>query len=151
MKSYKLSFWTSHHQFYIADGLSPFKTDSVDFWTTQAFEDKLATEEGIIGVGTACYGDVKADFDILDREPVDIDFSDCDHVVEASLNIRSGTLQIFPCISNESILDLRLDPNVYRVRVYSFNLTSVIGDNGDDYYKILIWPADFDVRKVLKQ
>ena len=66
MRIHQLDFWTTHHQFYIADKSSPFRTDSDDFWTTQATDDRLAIEEGLLGIGTECYGPVKGDLQVLD-------------------------------------------------------------------------------------
>lgn len=151
MELHKLEFWTSHHQFYIVDSLTPFETNSDLFWTDQALEDKLAEEVGVLGVGTECYGDVKGDLAVLAKRPEENGFSEYDHVVEGSLNLRSGLLQVFPCTSNEPILELSLLPAVYRVRIYSRNLASVFGDSGDDFYKVRIWPEEYSNRRVLKR
>jgi hypothetical protein len=150
MELHKLHFWTSHHQFYIADSLSPFRTDSDMFWTTQAQVDKLAIEDGVLGVGTECYGDVRADLVVLENEPDEKDFTIYDHVVEGSLQLPSGKLKVIPCTSNEPALQLTLQSTTYRVRIYSSNLASVDGDSGDDYYQIRLWPAQYAERKVLK-
>src|SRR5438045_5314274 len=107
MKIFKLDFYTSHHQFYIVDKSSPFKTDSSDFWTKQASEDKLAIEEGILGIGTECYGPVKGDLQVLDVEPEAEDFSSYDHVVEGSLKLTTGVLQIFACLDKIPTLEDR--------------------------------------------
>jgi hypothetical protein len=48
-------------------------------------------------------------------------------------------------------LEMIVKPGAYRVRVYSSNLVSVEGDEGDDYYKIEVWPDVQMERKVLKQ
>jgi hypothetical protein len=151
MELHKLIFWTSHHQFYIVDSLSPFKTNSDKFWTDQAFEDKLAIEVGVLGVATECYGDVKGDLAVFDEKPDETGFVEYDHVVEGSLNLSSGLLQVFPCTSNEPVLELNLLPAVYRVRIYSLNLASVDGDSGDDFYHVRIWPEEYSDRRVLKR
>jgi hypothetical protein len=109
MELHKLDFWTSH-QFYLVNQSSPFRTDSDDFWTTQASTDKLAVEEEILGVGTECYGPVKGDLQVSDIEPGEQDFSDYDHVVEGSLELKSGVLQVFPCTGNVPVLELSLPP-----------------------------------------
>ena len=151
MELHKLEFWTSHHQFYLADKSSPFRTDSDDFWTTEASNDKLAIEEGILGIGTECYGPVKGDFVVLKVEPEENDFGSYDHVVEGSIELKSGVLQVFPCAVNEPVLELSVAPRTYRVRIYSSNLTTVEGDAGDDYYRVRMWPGEAGKRKVLKR
>ena len=63
----------------------------------------------------------------------------------------SGILQITNCPDNNIELELNLIPGQYAVRVYSSNLESVVDDEGNDYYKIEIWPAQDVERKVIKQ
>jgi hypothetical protein len=48
-------------------------------------------------------------------------------------------------------LEIELLPGFYRIRVYSSGLDTVIGDEGEDFYKIEIWPDRNMERKVLKQ
>ena len=146
-----LDFYTSHHQFYIVDKSSPFRTDSVEFWTEQASEDRLAIEEGLLGVGTECYGPVKGDLQVLNASPEGEDFSRYDHVVEGSLCVASGILQIFGCLDDEPTIELKLPALTYRVRIYSSNFASVDGDAGDDYYRVRIWPDNYLQRRVLKR
>ena len=151
MDTLTLDFYTSHHQFYIADKTSPFRTDSAEFWTKQANEDKLAIEEGLLGIGTECFGPVKGDLQVLNSIPEEEDFSSYDHVVEGSLSLASGILQIFGCFDDEPTIELKLPPVTYRVRIYSSNLASVDGDAGDDYYRVRLWPDNYLQRCVLKR
>lgn len=148
---YKLDFYTSHHQFYIYDKLSPGSTDSDNFWTDSAHKDRLALEEGIIGIGTECYGPVKTEIVILDKSNNAFNSDLYDHIVEGGLNLKSGVLQIMDCTDFSSQLDIELKPGNYRVRVYSSNLASVLGDEGNDFYRIEVWPSDTLERKVLKR
>jgi hypothetical protein len=151
MNRYRLDFWTTHHQFYIADKFSPFRTDSDDFWTKEATSDRLAIEEGILGIGTECYGPVKGDLQVLEAEPTETNFDNYDHVVEGSLDVKSGVLQVFPCLEKTPVVELHLSPGLYRIRVYSLNLDSVNDDAGDDFYEVRIWPMHHMPRKVLKR
>ena len=50
-----------------------------------------------------------------------------------------------------SELEIQLRPGKYRIRVYSSNLSTVLGDEGDDFYKIEIWPSEAMESKVLKR
>jgi hypothetical protein len=151
MSKYKLDFYTQYRQFYINDKLSPLKTDSPNFWTQKASDDRLAIEEGVLGVGTECYGPVKGEICILTTESESNEFDSYDHVVEGSIEIKSGVLQVFPCITNEPTLELEMKPSTYRVRIYSSNLNTVDGDEGDDYYKVEVWPSVYKERIVLKK
>jgi hypothetical protein len=146
-----LNFYTSYNQFYLYDKDSGGATNSNNFWTQEAFEQRLAIEEGIIGVGTECYGPVKGELTVLDAPNNDFNSDLYDHIVEGSIEIKSGELQVLECPSHTIALEVPLEAGTYRVRVYSSNLQSADGDGGDDYYVIELWPAPLDKRRILKQ
>jgi hypothetical protein len=87
---YQLDFDTSYSQFYVYDKDSPDLRSSANFWTHEAYEDRLAIENGVLGIGTECYGHVKAELEILQSVNNLIDFTDFDHIVEAGIEIKSG-------------------------------------------------------------
>ncbi len=148
---YKLHFYTQYNQFYIVDKDASLDTASTDLWPDDAVSERLGIVEGIIGVYTECYGPVKGELEILD-EPGRGEYKKYDHVVEGGIDVVSGVLQIQDCPNSSVQLELKVNPGQYRVRVYSSNLASVQGDEGDDYYKIEIWPEKKGItRKVLKQ
>jgi len=148
---YPLDFYTSYCQFYVYDKDSPDLRDSVNFWSHEAYEDRLAIEEGMLGIGTECYGPVKAELEILESVNNIVDFSSFDHVVEGGINIKSGIIQILSCSDSAVQIELNTTPGNYRVRIYSSNLASVEGDEGDDFYRIEIWPGESIERTVLKR
>lgn len=153
MQKRSFEFYTEYHQFYIEDSSDDKKGDaaSTDFWSEDAFSGRLALTNKIIGIGTQCYGNVKGEIEILTKPNNVIDYSKYDHIVEGGINIQSGEMQILNCTSRNLEMSLKLVPGTYRVRVYSSNLASVIDDDGDDYYRIEVWPSDDIERKVLKQ
>jgi hypothetical protein len=114
-------------------------------------EDRMALEEGIIGVGTECYGPVKGEVKIVAFPDEIASANPYDHIVEGSLELKSGILQVLDCPNSSIELELHLKPGFYRVRVCSSNLFSVEGDEGDDFYSIEIWPQELSGRKVLKR
>jgi len=150
---YNLNFRTQHNQFYLYDKASPANTASDDFWTAEAHDDRLALENGILGIGTQCYGHIKGELDVLDNANQAVDYNHYDHVVEGGLEVKSGVLQVLDCPNSEVELEVKLTPGTYRVRVYSSNLASADIDEveGNDYYKIKIWPDTNMERKVLKR
>lgn len=137
----RLNFSTSYHQFYISDKDSPMATDSENFWTDEAHQNKFATENRIVGIGTSCYGPVKCEINIVNKEPEIKFINEADHIVEGDLLIKSGTLEISDCPDGTIVFSKNIDPNNYRVRVYSFDLATVVGDEGDDYYLIEVFPS----------
>jgi len=148
---HNFEFDTQYNQFYLADSLCTKEIGRTDFWTPEAYEERLAIAEGILGIGTECYGPVKGELEILDSERKDFDVAKFDHVVEGGIKIGSGGIEILDCPTSNVQLMVKLNSNSYRVRVYSSNLDSVEGgEMGDDYYKIELWPDDNMVRKVLK-
>jgi hypothetical protein len=126
-------------------------TESGEFWTDEAFDDRLAKEFGVIGVGTECYGPVKGELVLLDKENTDLDLKLYDHIVEAGLRIDSGIIQIKDCPNSSVELEINVKPDSYRFRIYSSNLSSVDGDEGDDFYRIEVW-KDLNLdKKVIKR
>jgi hypothetical protein len=149
--SYRRDFDTSYHQFYILDKDSPSDTDSNTFWTEESHQDRLAIGTNILGVSTGCYGDVKSLIKLLEIEPV-VELDKYDHIVEASIFITSGILQIIPCVSSDDAeLELKLPIGEYCIRINSGNLASVVGDEGEDFYVVQIWPSEKRKRNVLKR
>lgn len=148
---YKLEFRTAYHQFSISDYGFSHDTGDEGFWTLDAMDDRLAIGDGVLGIGTECYGPVEGDLTVLAERTSNADFSGYDHVVEGSLVIKSGTLQVLDCPNSNIELELRVDPGEHRVRIYSMNLDSVDGDLGDDYYQIEIWPEGYSGVVVIKQ
>lgn len=148
---YQLNFYTSHHQFYILDKDVEAATDSPNFWNKAAFESALAMERGVIGIGTECYGHVKAELELFETEPPITDFDKWDKITEGGIKIQSGYLQVQACVSSDIELELSVGKGSYRVRVYGANLASVVGDDGDDFYRIEIWRDDNLKRKVVKK
>ena len=63
----------------------------------------------------------------------------------------SGILQILDCSGRNIQLQINIDPGTYRVRIYSSNFTSVIDEDGDDFYRIEVWLSEEVERLVLKQ
>ncbi len=145
----KLKFDTGHNQFYLtSDDMENLTSDAISH---QAFDDRLGMVPNTTVVYTECYGPVKGELTIIESPPVSSNFSSYDHVVEGALSIGSGILKVVDCPFNTTELELKVNPGNYRVRVYSSNLASVVGDEGNDYYKIEMWPSDDMERRVLKR
>ena len=149
---FDLKFTTDYGQFYINDKSATGDTGSENFWTDQAFADKLAVEEGILGVSIANdEGKVECEFEILDSKNLITDFSDFDHVVEASIKIHSRVLQVMDCPYSKIEMETEIENGEYRVRIYSINLESACDENPKDSYKIEMWKEVYSERTVLKR
>jgi hypothetical protein len=75
-----------------------------------------------------------------------------DHVVECSLDVPTGRLQVHECTGLPK-LDVTITPGSYRVRVFFAGLaaTSNNGLEGEDRYVVNLWPAEAQPLRVLKQ
>ncbi|MBX0292062.1 hypothetical protein K3G63_16555 [Hymenobacter sp. HSC-4F20] len=148
-----VQFTTSYSQFYIYDRDSPGATDLSEFWSGSAFDDKLAIEDGILGVSIGTYSYVNVTITLLEQRNEVVSFDACDHAVEAILEIKSGTLQILDCPSSTLEYKMSVSPGVYRVRVGSLGLDSIVDsdEEADDYYTIELWPEPPSPRQVLKR
>jgi hypothetical protein len=149
LEQHDLTFFTEYYQFYILDSETEAQTDSADFWNDEAGKRKLAIGEGLLGVTVAKYAEIKVQFLVLSTEPREHSYAD--HIVETSLKLPSGLLMVKDCTNFETQLELNLEKDIYRVRISSFKLWTVKGDEGDDYYVVEIWKADFSTTKILKE
>jgi hypothetical protein len=150
-KSYSLEFFTEYYQFYLQDKNTKARTDSDTFWTTQAFEDRMAVEEGLLGISVAKYATIKLQVNFHPLKENTLSLAAYDHVVEASINAPSGILQILNCTSMVVQLEINVPHGSYTVRSSSACLQTVKADTGNDFYVIDIYPAEKTERTVLKK
>ena len=151
---YNLDFFTQYSQFYIVNDSMSSETGDFDFWSEQALKDRLAIDENTLGITVENdFSMVKGELEVLESENVQLDFK-ADHIVEGSLKITNGTIEIQDCPMSGTILLIPVDNTTYRIRIYSYNLNNPIGIdmiNPNDRYRIEIWPAAIAGRKVLKR
>jgi len=149
---HKLSFFSQYGQFYIADKDAHADTGSKDFWNNEAFHNRLAVDDGILGVSIENDEAVaNVEIELLPFKPEEKDLSRFDHIVEESLLIRSGKLQILDCPNSQVEFELNLEPDWYRVRVSSANLTKAYQEIPEDKYNIKIWRESCSKIKVVKK
>jgi hypothetical protein len=75
-----------------------------------------------------------------------------DHVAECALDLPTGQLQVDEC-TGSAVLDLRLSPGTYSVRVLFAGLDTLSDDglDGEDRYRIDLWPGTPRDLAVVKQ
>jgi DNA-directed RNA polymerase alpha subunit len=152
---YKLDFFTKENQFYLCDSAFTGETGDTSFWTSKAYDDRMATakDKDIVGVTIESFGHVKAELSILDAPSKEKDFKKYDHVVEAGMRVSSGILEVLDYPDHKIQLKAIVTPGYYRIRVYSYELANIDAeaDEGTDHYKIEMWTSSNFQRKVLKQ
>jgi len=149
--NYPFAFYTSHCQFYIFDKDAPTESDLITIWTKEAHSDRLIVGKSILVAITEFYGPVRGELNLVENANNDLSLDEYDHIVEAGLEVKSGIIQILDCPTNGVHLELTVIPGIYRARIYSSNLASVVGDEGEDFYKVEIWPGTTLERRVLKR
>src|SRR4051794_18165324 len=105
--------YASHHQFYVQDSEPIGSMGDPSFWSPQAMDAHLATAEGILGIGTGSYDDVKVRIEHLPEAPP-LDLAAWDHVVEGDLNLRTRVLLVYGCIAASGLFFF-VKPGHYRV------------------------------------
>jgi hypothetical protein len=80
------------------------------------------------------------------------DESQWDHVAECALDIPTGNLQVHECTGGPA-LDLRVTPGSYRVRALFTGLGTLSDDglDGEDRYRIVLWPGQSIPLQIVKQ
>jgi len=136
-----LSVFADYYQFYLLD-------ESVDedfgaLWDDEAVERLLAVGRSSIGVGTARNMAVPVAVSLFEEAP-ELDPDAWDMVNECSLALRSGRLVILG--GTDYLPDaprLPVAPGDYRVRISYAGLDTLSEDglDGDDFYRIDLWPA----------
>lgn len=142
----KSHVFADYHQFYVVDGGSwgsrspETDTSSPEFWSKEAFGRGLAVLPAALGIGTASYGIVPVVVEVHDARPPLV-VQDFDRVVEASLNLASGSLLVVGSTAPERSGANGLPAGWYRVIVCSSRLDlGVELGAGGDRYALWMWP-----------
>jgi hypothetical protein len=158
-QTHNFSVYASYHQFYLADRQAPHDEGRADFWSREAFAARLAVSRGLLGIGTESAGDVTVAVEVRKTPPPEADLDAFDHVVEGPLHVTSGRL-IVHGVDDVGMEDsdpkvrarqFSLPPGDYRVRMYGSGFATVANEEGDDAYRLVLWPAPPADRRVLKQ
>jgi hypothetical protein len=133
--------FSDFHQFYLQDEAAT--GDLGDAWTDDAVARHIATEPGILGVGTVRVSEVPVEVEVRDVPPAD-DFTNWDRVNEATLDVPSGRVVVAGCTDYfPDAARIIVSPGTYRARVYYGGLGTVSEDGleGADHYRVVLWPA----------
>lgn len=151
MAEYRFKLFADYFQFYVQDEAA--EGDLSNSWTDEAVKSLLALAPGTIGVGTVRNMDVPVTIDLRDNEP-SVSLEEWDHATECTITISSGHLVIAGCTDYfPDAVRMNLKVGTYRARVLYGGLASVSDDglDGQDRYKIILWPAPPGDTVVLKQ
>src|SRR6516162_5963944 len=107
--------YAGYNQFYLTSDSKNTGSDDPEFWSKEAYRERLAVAPLTLAVGTDTYGKVPVDIEVLDS-PSHLPFDDWDHVVEASISIASGVLEVSGCPDPETLARIEVVPGVYVAR-----------------------------------
>lgn len=122
-------------------------------WGEQAYVDRIAVGLGAIGVRTERNLLVPVTISRSDSEPQDNQDA-WDHIAEASIDVPSSRLVISgPSSDFDAAPRFALPPGSYRLRVYYGGLDTISPDgiDGDDRYRVVLWPSEPAPPSVLKR
>ena len=112
-------------------------------WTPDDNRLGFSTLPGFLAIATIRNMDVPVDIVIHDAAPI-TDLSAWDHVVESDFMLASGTLIVAGCTDYApDAARLTLVPGTYRARICAggFSTLSEDGLDGDDRYRLDLWPS----------
>jgi hypothetical protein len=153
----ELRLWADYHQIHLFDEGST--TDVGEAWTDGAVTDQLAVAGDTLAVRTTVNVFVGIMVEVLDRAPAD-DSASFDHVVDGSVEVRSGRLVVMGCTDYEpDAVRFEVPAGWLRVRVAKANLETAmrLDIHSDDdpatmeRIRIQIWPAAPESAVVLKR
>ena len=128
----KVEVSADFHQFYLWDrGMT---STSSEEYTDEDVLRRIKTGPNVVVIQPACRPE------------------EWDHVVEASLDLPTGQLEVHECTGG-AVADFQVRPGWYRVRAMQGGLTLIDGNglDGEDYYKVVLWPAAPGDIVVIKQ
>lgn len=143
------SVFADYHQFYLWDKeISP---DAPTDYTDADVEKRIKAAPNVVAIQPERNMSVPVELEIAPCEPAP-EFQPWDHIAEASLELPSGQLEIHECTGGP-IDQISLQPGTYRIRAYYGGLNEISEDGleGNDHYKLVIWPAPSASVLVLKQ
>jgi len=149
----EVQIFADYHHFTLEDEQAGWGEPPEDWGTGVSPPRLLADAPGVIGIGTIRNMTVPVVIEVRDGDPKDGQ-TDADHITEGSLDVPSGMVVILG--GTEYWPDaprVTVTPSTYRVRVYyhGFDTISPDGLDGEDHYRVVLWPGEPQRPLVLKQ
>lgn len=145
MSTLSLQVFADYHHFILQDAAAAEATGWEALrWTADALARKLAVAPTLIAIGTGRADTVPVELVVADAPPpAEVD-ADAELVTVASVEVPSGCLV---CTGPTGYLPdaprVALTPGTYAARVAYRGLATVSADglDGDDRYRVTLWPA----------
>lgn len=148
----ELEIFADYFQFYLQD--EAVDEDWGTFWTDETVERMLAVGDCSVGIATARNMNVPVVLSVHDTVP-EADFGEWELVNECSFRVRSGQVMLIGCTEGvpQERARFSLIPGSYRLRVSYVGLDTLSEDglDGDDFYRLQVWPAPLGETRTLKE
>lgn len=142
-KQFKFELFADFHQFYVLDAGTNALAQELS-WTDADITHHALVADHLVVICPIRNMTVPVTLELYEAEPA-IDLTPYDHVVRCSLNLPTGQLQVHECTGGESLRQA-VTPGCYSVlALYSgLNTINEMGLEGDDAYRLLLWPTSKD-------
>lgn len=134
-----LQVFADYHQFYVQDGgVNP---DAPTEWSDEDIERRVKVAANVVVVCPVRNMSVPVEVEVATAE-LSVHLGAYDHVAQCSLSLPTGYLQVHECTGGE-LLHLSVAPGTYSVLVLFSALGSLdeSGLNGEDSYRVVLWPG----------
>jgi len=141
--------FADYRQFYLWDrGKNP---EAPTTYTKLDVRRRIKTGPHVVVVMPMRNTTVPVEVEVHDTEPP-YDPAKWDHIVEASLHLTTGQLEVHECTGGP-VADFELKPGWYRVRTFHAGLGTIdeTGLEGRDHYLAVLWPAPSSKVSVIKE
>jgi hypothetical protein len=146
----ELTLLADYHQIHLSD--VDHTTDFGLLWNDRSALDMLAVGADAIAIGTMRNMDTTLVIELHPFAP-DPDFYRWDRVVECSISVPSRGMRVMGCTDyapDAPVFDIPWERIVLRVSYGDLDRISEDGLDGDDRYRVQIWPGEMTVITFLK-
>lgn len=149
MSMHVFNIFADYHQFYLWDsGVDP---SAPEEYTRNDIRRLIKAVPHVVVIQPLRNATVPVELQVCSEDP-GFDESQWDHVAECALDLPTGKLQVHECTGGPA-LNLAVPPGTYRVRALFAGLDTLSdnGLDGDDRYRIVLWPGDNIPLHIVKQ
>jgi hypothetical protein len=149
MIHHELQIFAAYHQFYLWDG--GMNCSAPEDYTDEDVRNMVKVAPNVVVIQAVRNMTVPVEIEVHKDDP-GVDMSCWDHVAECGLDLPTGRLHVEECTGG-AVLTLKLSPGSYRVRALFACLGELSDDglDGNDWYRVVLWPGPIRPLLVAKQ
>lgn len=146
----ELDVFADYGSFFVQDDTA--RPDPDRAFLKGLMNDLVAADDGVLGVGTARRMTLPVVLDVRAEAPGD-DLGGWDHVTESGLRVASGRILVSKFDYRPAVPRTAVPSGDYTARVYAKGFDSISEDRvqGEDLYRVVLWPGPVREPWVLKR